>query len=363
MRKFERIRFERELAKFDKWCYGGGGQSAPAPAQTTTTTQKNFTPAQEGGIEQIIAKGQEIYNTQGTPDANSLVPQIAQPSAQTTLAQNYATNYAMNTAPGVVNDMAGATKFGLSDIINNKDPTLDNAMGAMNDQITKKYMDPDGVIGQTRSYFQGAGGTGGTRDQLFSGIVGGRYLNDVANADAALAAQSRGDTLKTFSNALAFSPSMLQAGTQPANILSGVGTQLENQQQNVNNRDAAVAQATQNAPWANLSNFANLIYGSPVSGTTQTSNPTYQSLSSGGDNTLGTVMQLAGIAAMFMSDRRLKTEIRKIGRLKKSGLSLYEYKMFGHYTIGVMADEVAKAIPRAVEVVDGFMRVDYAQLA
>jgi len=360
MRKFERKLYGRELARFDKWCYGGGN-SAPQPTSTTNTVQKNYTPAQEQGIADVIDKGTQIYQSQGTPDANAMVPQVAGPSAQTTAAQNYATNYAINTAPGIVNNMANATDFGLNGIINGKDPTLDNAMTGVNDAITKKYMDPDGVIGQTRSYFQGAGQTGGTRDQLYSGIVGGRYLSDVANADAALAAQSRGDTLKTFSNALAFSPSMLQAGTQPANILSGVGTQIENQNQNVNNRNAAVAQATQNAPWANLSNFANLIYGSPVSGTTSTSNPTFSSLG-GGDNTLGTLASIAGIASMFMSDRRLKTEVRKIGRLKKHGINLYEYKMFGEYCMGVMADEVAKVLPHAVRVVHGFLRVDYAAL-
>lgn len=69
-------------------------------------------------------------------------------------------------------------------------------------------------------------------------------------------------------------------------------------------------------------------------------------------------------SAAAASDRRLKKNIFRIGKLK-SGLNLYQY----HYTnnagpfIGVMADEVEKLVPEAMgPVIGGFKTVDYSKL-
>ena len=68
--------------------------------------------------------------------------------------------------------------------------------------------------------------------------------------------------------------------------------------------------------------------------------------SSGIMNTIGNV---ARIAASFLpfSDRRLKTNIKQIGKLS-NGLNVYSYDIFGQPQIGVMADEVKQIIPEAV---------------
>jgi len=47
------------------------------------------------------------------------------------------------------------------------------------------------------------------------------------------------------------------------------------------------------------------------------------------------------------SDRRLKSHIVKIGR-HRLGIGIYSYKIFGRYTVGVMADEVRTVKPEAV---------------
>lgn len=68
-----------------------------------------------------------------------------------------------------------------------------------------------------------------------------------------------------------------------------------------------------------------------------------------------------GQAAMFASDRRLKTNIRRLG---KTALGIpiysYNYKVGGPLQIGVMADEVEKIIPFAVHEINGFKTVDYS---
>lgn len=61
----------------------------------------------------------------------------------------------------------------------------------------------------------------------------------------------------------------------------------------------------------------------------------------------------------LLSDRRLKSDIQRIGALP-SGLAVYSYTLFGEPEIGVMADEVEKVFPEAVEEhPSGFKMVRY----
>jgi hypothetical protein len=73
---------------------------------------------------------------------------------------------------------------------------------------------------------------------------------------------------------------------------------------------------------------------------------------------------IGGIAsvAMLASDRRLKSNIRRIGT-HRLGIGIYEYDIFGTHQIGVMADEVRDVLPSAVFIhPSGYAMVDYAQL-
>ena len=76
----------------------------------------------------------------------------------------------------------------------------------------------------------------------------------------------------------------------------------------------------------------------------------------------GTFTGLAsGLAGMF-SDRRLKSNIKRVGT-HKLGIGLYEYDIFGERQRGVMADEVEQVLPSAVSTHEsGFKMVDYSQL-
>lgn len=71
----------------------------------------------------------------------------------------------------------------------------------------------------------------------------------------------------------------------------------------------------------------------------------------------------AGLLALGMSDRRLKSNIMCIGTHPELGIGIYEYDLFGHHDYGVMADEVLIVRPSAVFVhPTGYLMVDYAQL-
>jgi hypothetical protein len=71
-----------------------------------------------------------------------------------------------------------------------------------------------------------------------------------------------------------------------------------------------------------------------------------------------------GAAALpvLLSDRRAKTNIRKVGKLD-NGLPVYafRYKAGGPEQIGLMAQDVEKANPAAVQTLDGMKHVDYAK--
>ena len=74
----------------------------------------------------------------------------------------------------------------------------------------------------------------------------------------------------------------------------------------------------------------------------------------------------AGIAKLWASDRRLKTEVELVGQHAVTGLNLYRFAYLvepARRFIGVMADEVRSLLPSAVvRGADGFDSVDYGQL-
>lgn len=80
---------------------------------------------------------------------------------------------------------------------------------------------------------------------------------------------------------------------------------------------------------------------------------------------LGSMASTAGtLATMFMSDRRLKRDIREIGKLA-NGLKTYAFKYIGDNVqrFGVMAQDVLKVRPDAVfNTPSGYLAVDYGRV-
>lgn len=83
----------------------------------------------------------------------------------------------------------------------------------------------------------------------------------------------------------------------------------------------------------------------------------------GGIGGIGLGSQIgSGIGGLF-SDRRLKADIKLIGRAE-NGLNIYSYRYTfgGPYQIGHMADEVEAMFPSAVSERDGYKVVDYSKV-
>jgi hypothetical protein len=81
----------------------------------------------------------------------------------------------------------------------------------------------------------------------------------------------------------------------------------------------------------------------------------------GGIGAAGGMSGFAAAAPLMFSDRRLKTDIEKVGETN-AGLPIYTYKYKGDNKtqMGVMAQDVEKKTPKAVKEVGGFKAVNYA---
>jgi hypothetical protein len=90
----------------------------------------------------------------------------------------------------------------------------------------------------------------------------------------------------------------------------------------------------------------------------------YQAQLQASGGLLGGIASLGSAAISHWSDRRLKTKIKRIGRLA-SGLGVYVYNYIwgGPRQVGVMADEVLKIKPEALgPTINGFHTVNYGAL-
>lgn len=169
-------------------------------------------------------------------------------------------------------------------------------------------------------------------------------------------AQSRGDTLASIA--------------QDATLASG-------QEQS---RALSDALQTYNAPFNSL---ASIVGGTPVSNPQFQNTPSYSvaapditglvsqdyanrsnSYNQQNSSFLNGLFGLGSAAIGLLSDRRFKTDIRKVGRLD-NGLPVYvyRYKSGGPKMMGVMADEVEAVNPAAVVQVNGVKYVNYDMVA
>ena len=91
-------------------------------------------------------------------------------------------------------------------------------------------------------------------------------------------------------------------------------------------------------------------------------NNQYQSQLANQQAKLGGLFGLASAGLGLFSDRRLKTDIKRVGQLD-NGLPVYSYRYKGETEtqIGLMAQDVEKVNPSAVSVAkNGFKMVDYS---
>lgn len=132
---------------------------------------------------------------------------------------------------------------------------------------------------------------------------------------------------------------------------------------NIGQFQRGLAGETSQAPMTALRNISQVIGVLPQSGGSTSSG---SSSSSGGigsaiSGAAGLAKGIGAVAGLF-SDRRLKSNIVKVG--EKNGHNIYEFNYNGDDKRwrGVMAQEVAELCPEAVSLIDGYMAVDYDKI-
>lgn len=129
------------------------------------------------------------------------------------------------------------------------------------------------------------------------------------------------------------------------------------------NSQRQLALQTSSAPITALQQYAQALQALPSSGgSTQTST------TSGSQTGTGTNLLSAGggifdaVSTLLASDINLKENIESVG--EENGHALYEFNYKGDPKrwVGVMAQDVQKTHPQAVEMVDGYLAVDYDKI-
>jgi len=237
------------------------------------------------------------------------------------------------------NSTTSAAKDYVSSVLNgdylNGNPYLQDVIDNTNSSVTD----------QVNALFAKAG-QGGASSRLT-----GELANQLASNESNLRYQNYSDEQDRISNAI----------TQALNLQNGDNSNMSTL--------LSLATGATTLPLVNASTLASGL-GSLWGNSTTTTQSNSNSL-------LGSLLNAAasaGSAALLSSDRRLKTDIRKV-RTETDGLGVYEYSYIAPPTealadfmpegrfIGVMADEVAAIRPWALgPEVDGYLTVDYGKL-
>ncbi len=183
--------------------------------------------------------------------------------------------------------------------------------------------------------------------------------NITANLDATVRLGEAERAAQITQSAINANATRANAETAAATLTTLAGISATTQVTTVgsnNNLAAHISDNQTNVAIAQSTNAAN-------ASNTVSNNQTSASNTSSTMATLGTI---ASVAAMFFSDRRLKTNIVRIGT-HNLGIGIYSFNyiwapQIENALIGVMADEVLTVMPEAISERNGYIMVDYVVL-
>lgn len=249
----------------------------PTPPPNVSTSQNVYSPAEQAQRDYMLAEARRVYDAAvaaeiagGNPNA-AVAPQ----SPDTIAAQNALRQFATGAATDMTKEQQAAQTYGLTTAMDvNANPYLQKAIQAALNPLTQSYTDTGGVLSKIRSESLQSGQYGGTRQGLGEGVAAGRYLQTVGDTAAKMSSDAYNKGQDTFARTLALSPSLVQAGQQPAQMLSAIGTQNEAYQQEVENAKAQGKQWDLTKGFQPLQNFTNLVNASSNPVATATAPPT-----------------------------------------------------------------------------------------
>lgn len=244
---------------------GGGGGSQ------TTSTKVEYSPEEKAARQFVWDEAQRIYGqSQGaTQQGGSPIPGVAGQSGDTMAAQQQARNWAYGGAQDIARQGLAATQYGLTGAMDvNNNPALQGAIQAATRPITQNLQ--ENILPGIRSQSVQEGGYGGSRAGIAEGLAVSRANQQAQDAAANLTNEAYKQGQDTFARTLALLPQTQQLGVTPTNLLSQVGAQNEDYQQELLNYYAAQNDYLANRGWSPVANLASAIYGGIQPGTVTT---------------------------------------------------------------------------------------------
>jgi hypothetical protein len=374
---------------------GGSGSTTSNSVSTPWTGQQSY-------LSSVFNNANNTYaGFQGNPSSSvaGFTP-MQQQSMQDT--QNIANGTQFGFAPNVNNSAGSYTQnllngnylnsnpgnssfsnFANGSMMNN--PYQTGAMDAANDSITRAYQ--TATAPQTTSAMEASGRYGSGANQNAVSQNQQNLATQLGNTDATLANSmyqtNMGNMLQgaqgLSNNYNTASQQQLAGSANAPNVVNSINSAATNLY-NTGGNQQALNQSYINAPWQMLNNFSNLIQGQ-YGGNTSTTTPYYTNPAAGamggamGGAALGSMISngsnygsgagaaLGGLMGAY-SDRRLKMDIELTDESLDNGLPVYRYRYLWDAPetrrFGVMADEVRRVAPHAVERDStGFDKVNY----
>lgn len=364
-------------------CFGGQQTS-------TTNTSSVANPVVAAASNSNISTAENTLNNSsaGQQYQGPLTAAIA-PNQQASIdaAGNIANNGTGTNASSLINQYAAAPaqQVSTNTIASQMSPYMNQyVMQALAPQLQQMNIANAGQNAATAATATGSGAFGDARagiqasNDAFNqnvareGVIGNAY-NNAFNTAIGAGAQDVANQNTTAQANAGYNETALNRALGGATAQEGLQTQQLGAQTTANSlgqQDTAAAQAAMTAQYNNwlqaqqsqlaAQNSANQTVqagavATPASTTSTTSKP---------DNSGFAILGSLGSAALI-SDRRLKANISKVGKLK-DGQTVYSY----HYKsdpnrtqhIGLMAQEVRKRRPDAVvRMHDGYLAVDYGK--
>lgn len=258
------------------------------------------------------------------------------------------------------NPLANAGQQQMIDTVNGNylygNPYLAQNFQTGADAITNAYS--NAVRGQT-SGFAGGNRSGSGMEAFYRDQANDTLAKNLNGLYASTYGANYNMERNNQINAANSAPTYANMDFANLDALSNVGAAQDANNQNLLDANIDRWNYNQNLDANKLAQYMNLIQGNYGGDSTSTSTP-----KSSGSNTFGNILggisTAAGLFSLF-SDRRLKTDIKEVGKAD-NGLTIYSYRYIGgtQTHLGFLADEVEELIPEAVTVEpNGYKSVNY----
>ncbi|OCJ33459.1 tail fiber domain-containing protein [Agrobacterium tumefaciens] len=354
----------------------GASQSVFGVAQGANPTDTNLAATASGAnignnpyLQQSIASNQQsiadMLKNSTLPTLSGQAAALGRNGSGAFASQiNSATDTAANQMAKVATDMyANQYNTDVNSMLQANNQLSNNHNQGVNNQISAANNLGNAYAQNANTQMAGAQGLGNNYQQSISNLsslLGQQSTaynqgvsNNLNNANLALNAANAGtaanqNAANTQLQAAQGAGNIYQNSLLPAETIGQIGGAKDAYNQQILNGQIAQWDAQQQGPLIQLSNFANILNGGGYnSQSSQTTQP--------GNSAMSNILGLGSLFAGFLSDRRTKENIIRIGK-SPNGWDMYSYNYIddNEIYVGPMAQEIEEIRPDLVTEIDGY---------